>query len=620
MHKLFLLMMAFAAASGGEINAQTVQVPYSGTVPFSGSVAVQVQVSGLPSGCTAGTPVFLNGTITVPVNCGGPPTPPPPGTNCAAASTAVCPIGISIVVPSTSGANVRGTPAAGGGNGPLVGTQPQNAPGVIVTNPIPQATPGVGWQVVNFGDPNCTATGVNGVFTAKCGYVGNNNLVVAGTAAPPTVSCAPTSVPPSGTSNCSSNQAIASWKVSNGTIDTNGKLTAPATPQTVMATGTNPNGSGTAPVQVTASPPTTCAVTLSPSGAQDNAALLAAIARAGSGCVELLHGTFQLAAWTPPANTKLVLDDGVTIADCNIFGQFTPFFGVANPFSITGAGPAFTALVTMPINYANAKKQVAAGKDYEYQHCFALTGGVSGVVLKNINLLNCAGDGVTLVNTKGATITNLNSATNIRQGMAVTGPAANVAITGGNLHDGPLSGFDVEPDSGVTGNIQMTITGLQTTNNKGGGRSFGLMNLSPSNTVSITDTGGKSVNDGGIGFAFWNNNDLTGNATGSVTVSNFSVTNSQYDGVYGRRSTNGWTIAFKNGTITNPNQGGKDPHYGTNAALGLGLFGGENGIPGGVSWSGITIVGGNAAMDIPSNAQQVSVSSSTWNGKAISYP
>jgi len=547
MHKLFLLIALLAAST---LSAQTVQVPYSGQAPYNGSMSVQVQVTGLPSGCSVGTPTYANGTIAVPVNCGV--VPPPVGTNCASSTTPVtgCTIG-STVAGINNPVNVRGTPTAGGGNGPLMGTQPGGTKGTIVSNPVPQSTAGKGWQVVNFGG-TCNAAGP---YSATCGYVGNDNL---------------------------------------------------------------------APSGVTPPPVTTCAKTLSPSGGVDNAGLLSAISAAGGKCVELTAGTFNLTPFIPPSGTKLVLDDGVVIQDSGIFGRTTYFFTVQNSnVSFVGAGPLFNAIVRMPTNYANAQREVAThcgtdACDYEYQHCFALINGVSGVVLSNFNLLNCGGDGLNFQNTSGATITNVNSATNIRQGYSVTGPATNWTITGGNLHDGPLSGFDIEPDSGISGNIQGTINNLQTNNNKGGGTSFGLMNLTSSSNINIVANGFASTNDGGTGIAFWNGSNNVA-PTGSVTCNNCKVTGSGADGAYGQRSSVGYQMIFNNLSVTNSNSKQNSGSNQTNTALGLQCNSCSGAQPGGVQFNNVTITGGNGCFSVPSNSVSTKISG-TCNGKAINYP
>jgi len=619
--KALALALLLIVATG--LHAQSVQVPYSGSAPYNGNMAVQVNVTGIPAGCTLGTLTYANGVITAPLSggpCGG--TPPPVVTNCASASVPLqgCGIGSTVAVVNNPG-NVRGTPTVGGGNGPLMGTQPGGATGVVVSNPVPQSTAGKGWQVVNFGAPNsCNAAGP---YSQNCGYIGNDNLKPA-TAPPPTapaVSCAPSSVQTGGTSNCSGNQAITSWKASAGTITSGGVLTAPATAQTVTVTGTNANGSGTTPVAVTST--SACAQTLTASGAVDNSAVLAKLQAAGpSGCVELLLAGKLPYNFTPFSNVtgNIIVDDGVTIVDSGIFGRTTPLFSLgADGFSIQGKGPLFSAQISMPTNYQNALKEVAEGNDYEYQHCFFLVNGVSRITISGIKLFQCAGDGVDMDDTTEAVSINVDSSGNIRQGVSCTGAVNGVTLTG-YLHDGPLSGYDCEPDANITGNIQIVVTNLKTANNKGGGRSYGFMNLASPTNVNVVDTGGVSTNDGQTGMGCWNNNNSSGNATGSVSISNFSITGSQYDGIYCRRSVGGFTNSFTNGTITNSNQGGQDPHYGTNAAIGVGITGGQNGTVGGVTWSGLTIVGGNGAYDIPGNAQGTSVSNSTWNGKAISFP
>jgi hypothetical protein len=352
----------------------------------------------------------------------------------------------------------------------------------------------------------------------------------------------------------------------------------------------------------------------------DNTALLAAISAAGGKCVELTAGTFNLTPFTPPSGTSLLLDDGVVVQDSGIFARTTYFFTVQNSnVSITGKGPNFSAIVRMPTNYANAQKEVANGQDYEYQHCFALVNGVSNITLSGFSLFNCGGDGLNFQNTSGATITNLNSATNIRQGYSVTGPATNVTITGGNLHDGPLSGFDIEPDSGISGNIQITANNLQTNNNTGGGTSFGLMNLTSASTVNIVANGLTSTGDGGTGIAYWNSSSTVA-PTGSVTCNKCVVTGSGADGVYGQRSSIGYQMIFNGLTITNANSKQSSGSNQTNTAIGLQCNScGGGAVPGGVQFSGVVINGGNGCFSFPSNSAQVTLSG-TCNSKQISYP
>jgi hypothetical protein len=607
--KSLLLLTGLIFATG--LSAQTVQVPYSGQAPYNGSMSVQVSVTGLPSGCSVGTPTYAAGTIAVPVNCGV--VPPPVGTNCASATTPVtgCAIGNTVAVVNNPG-NVRGTPTAGGGNGPLMGTQPGGAKGVIVTNPIPQSTAGKGWQVVNFGAPNsCNAAGP---YSQGCGYVGNDNLAPSTTPPPtaPVVTCAPSSVQTGGTSNCSGNQAITSWKASAGTITSAGVFTAPATAQTVTITGTNANGSGTTPVAVTST--SACAQTYSASGGVDNAALLSKLQAAGpTGCVEMLLAGKLPYNFTPFSNVtgNIIVDDGVTIVDSGIFGRTTPLFSLGSDgFSIQGKGPLFSAQISMPTNYANALKEVAEGNDYEYQHCFGLVNGVSRITISGIKLFHCAGDGVDMDDTTEAISINVDSSGNIRQGVSCTG-AVNGATLTGNLHDGPLTGFDCEPDANITGNITLTVTNLKTSGNKGGGRSYGFMNLLPPTKLTVVDTGGTSTNDTGSGFAFWNRNSGTNqNATGTLTISGFTITGSSNYCMGGNKSTDGYKVIASNGTISG---------CGT-SALHLAVAGGETGTPGGVAWSGITITGTAPATSFASNTAQTTITNSTYNSKPLSYP
>jgi hypothetical protein len=598
---LFAVALLLCAVGVG---AQTVQIPYSG------SVSVQSKITGLPTGCIVGTPTFANGVIITPVtNCGS--TPPPP-TNCASASTAVCPIGMQVQVVSTPG-TLRPPPLAGGAPGtPPITTVNGGTIGIIMSNPVPQNAAGKGWQVISL-NPTIPCNGTTGPWGPTCAYIGNDNLAPSSGPPPtaPVVTCAPSSVQTGGTSNCSGNQAITSWKASAGSITSSGVFTAPSTAQSVTITGTNANGSGTTPVSVTST--SACAKTLSPSGGVDNSQILAAIAAAGGKCVELTAGTYNLTPITPPANTSLVLDNGVVITDSGIFPRTTPFFTIQNNgFSIVNNGP-FLATVQMPTNHANAIEQVGKGCgdacDYEYQHCFKLVDGVSNVNIF-VKLFQCAGDGVDMDDTTEAISINVDSSGNIRQGVSCTG-AVNGATLTGNLHDGPLTGFDCEPDSGISGDINLTVTNLKTQNNKGGGRSYGFMNLEPTTNINVVDTGGVSTNDTGSGFAFWNRNSGTNaNATGTLTIKNFTITGSSNYCMGGNKSTDGYNVVASNGTISG---------CGT-SALHLAVAGGETGTPGGVAWSGLTITGNAPPTSFASNTKQTTITASTSNGKALTYP
>ena len=435
----------------------------------------------------------------------------------------------------------------------------------------------------------------------------------------PTITCSPASVATGGASTCSGSQPITSWTASAGTISSSGVFTAPSTAQTVSITGTNANGTS-APFPVAVTSASSCAKNVSPTGGQDNQNWNLAISAAGGACVEVTPGTYSLAAWTPPASTNLLFDDGVTVQDFGIFGRTTYFFSLSNNnVTIAGKGPLYSAVVMMPTNYANAQQQNKnPNNDYEYQHCFALLSGVKGIVLSNFTVKNCGGDGVNFNNTTGATLTNVNSVTNIRQGYSVTGPTTGVTINGGNLHDGPLSGFDIEPST-AGGNYQITINNLQTNNNAAGGTSFGLMNLTSSSTVNIVANGLTSIGDSGTGIAYWNGSNMSA-ATGTITCNNCKAQNSGSDAFYGQRSSIGWQMIFNNPVAINSNQKTSSGGNQTNTALGLQCNSCTGGaVPGGVQFNNATITGGHGSFSFPSNSSSVTLSG-TYNGSKVSYP
>lgn len=373
-------------------------------------------------------------------------------------------------------------------------------------------------------------------------------------------------------------------------------------------------------------PPTTGpTVKISPTGGSDNANVTAKIQAAIKAGVsaEFTAGTYLFDPYTFNASVSahIIIDSGVVWHDHSIFGQTQRMITISSGFngSITGA----LLNISMPLNYANAKKEVANGKDYEYQHAFCFDGTDGTVTLGPIHILNAAGDGVNFNSVAASAKVTLNSVvsdTDIRQGWSVTGKSVgSVILNNCGANNGPLTGFDFEPDNPGNSVTNFVFNNFSTSNNTGGGMSFGFMNLGGSDTVGVKVNGYTSTHEGTGAVGFWNNNSGTNtNAKGSVTMNNFNISNCQYDATYGRKSTDGWKMVFTNGVITNPNTGGNWAHYDTNAAIGVGLFGGESGTPGGVSWDNIKITSNSAATDF-GNAKQVTVTNSTYNGKPLSF-
>jgi hypothetical protein len=433
----------------------------------------------------------------------------------------------------------------------------------------------------------------------------------------------------SGTGNF--NSAVV-WSAKFGVITSAGLYTAPNTVETDTITATSvqtPAIVGTLPVSVSNAGNT---VQFQASGGDDTAAFMTALTAtiAGGKILEMnvLGGTFNFNPTSFPAGAKVLIDNGVKIQDQSVYSQFAVMFTIATAnVSITSTG---TFYVTMPINYANAQKEVADGKDYEYQHAFSFQPGANGCTLSGASISGAAGDGVNFNGGTGLTLSQISSSANIRQGYSVTGAVSNVTMTDCSMSNGPLTGFDFEPDSAGQSVTNFVINGLTSSNNAGGGISFGFFNVGSTAQVSITVEKFTSTGDGETAIGFFNNGGAVGNptlgeASGSITVNGFNITSCAYDGCYGRKSSAGWTMIFQNGIITNTNVKGEDPHYATEAAIGVSIDGGGIGPPGGVTWTGMTITESNPAVEATDFLAQgtpagVSVTNSTFNGGALSYP
>jgi hypothetical protein len=391
----------------------------------------------------------------------------------------------------------------------------------------------------------------------------------------------------------------------------------PTSALTVGSSATTPPP--TSPPPTTPPPVTTaCTKSLNPSGGTDNAQILAAVASTSGAVCLTGAGPFVIGANLDlPANANVQCPNNAVLTDTTTpYSQFSPMFTV-NEANITING----CKIQMPNNYANAKKRVAAGQDYEYQHGISVQGGASNITISNNIFSGTAGDGLNIEGGSDITTSGNSTSANIRQGISVTGSVTNLSMSNDIAFDGPLSGIDIEPDG--PGNLSISMNNEQTSGNAGGGTSFGLYALGPSNTVNITATKLQSTGDGGTGIGCVD--DLgqdggggTADASGSVTVTDGTVTNSGGAATYCRHASVGWPMIFNVLTIANPNQKSADP-LGVNAAIGVSIDGGASGPPGGVQWNGVTITGAKTCTDIMSGAKNTTVSG-TCNGSALTFP
>jgi hypothetical protein len=414
------------------------------------------------------------------------------------------------------------------------------------------------------------------------------------------------------------------WTCSDGIISSTGLFTAPAKAETVMVTATSvqdPTKSNTQPVQITASGNT---IQIRPTGGVDNQNWLTqfAAAIAQGKIAEIMPGTYNLQPFTfdSSLNGLHVQVDPLTVFEDTPTGwghydrMFT--FKDGNNTRFIGAGSALCT-ITMPNRWAANKADPNEGTN-QYNHAICFD-GCNGAQATGFGIVKAGGDGVNFNSGTNIAVDDITVKQSIRQGFSVTGGCTNVTIGTIEAEQNNNSGFDFEPNPGSSDLTGWRIGSLTTKNNPGGGLSFGMFNIGGGKKVDVVVNSFDSESDQQNGISFWNNNSGVGtNPTGQCVVNKYTVNNSQYDGTYGRKSTDGWTMILNNGTITNPNRGGRDPHYGSNAALGVAVDGGETGTPGGVQWNGVTITGGNGCMDLDGAA--VTTVKGTCNGKAISYP
>lgn len=246
-----------------------------------------------------GTPPWTVGKSGYPIieeyanGTGSTPPPQPPVVTCAPSS--VAPGGNSQCNANQQIVNWSASSGAMSSSGML--TAPMSPATVTVTGsnpngsgqtPVTVATPGMwsGWLGSDalpgaaIGKQVVIGAGAGPVRSAGCGsappiqpqptnYIGSTVTVIGGPAScnggiqywqvqsgavvHPTVTCSPSSITTAQTSQCTADQTV-TWSATLGSISAAGLFT-PSGAGTAQITGTNANGSGSVPVQVTATPP-----------------------------------------------------------------------------------------------------------------------------------------------------------------------------------------------------------------------------------------------------------------------------------------------------------------------------------------------------------------------------
>lgn len=372
------------------------------------------------------------------------------------------------------------------------------------------------------------------------------------------------------------------WSCTDGSISASGLFTAPMQVETVTVKATSvqdPTKFSSVPVSI-ALPGNT--VQIQASGGDDTAALQAAFnSTASAGKVLEMNtkgGTFHTNPLTVPANLNLLIDPGVLITDQSAYGTNSVMFNVANSnVKITGTG----AFAQMPLSFAQSQKDQS-----EYRHCIALQANpISNVQITGLSISQAGGDGVYLRNCTNVTVTGVSAKGCYRNGMSITGQVTNLTLNSCSVSANLRGGFDIEPNTPADFLTNVVLNNCASSNGIPGGLSFGIYALDKTTKpVSITCNGYTSINDGGYGIFFTNNNN--GNTpSGSITVNNAVITNSGFGGAYGRYTASGPQITFNGLQIINPNQKGMDTHYGMNSATGVDLTGGVTGPCGGVNFN-----------------------------------
>jgi hypothetical protein len=304
-------------------------------------------------------------------------------------------------------------------------------------------------------------------------YNGNTITATLNCGPPPPiiVTCNPATVAVGGSSSCfvTPTQDV-TWSASAGSIVPEGVFTAPATAQTVTIKATsiaNPTNNGTTQIVVTAQTACSGPFTLKPTGGVDNSTWLAKIAAAKGAQIEVCAGTYH---FQPIAisNANFGCDDGVTLQDVAGYGPYQRMFNLGSNVTFVAIGPNKSCGFTMPFGYASNINNGNTDNN-QYKHCIFVDGNATNVLLADFWMTKCGGDGLS-VNNGSVTANNLNSNTNIRDGLAFTG-AGTSTVNGGTYNAnvnfanaGIATGIDAEMNT-PTAVQHLTFNGVTTNQN-----------------------------------------------------------------------------------------------------------------------------------------------------------
>ena len=253
---------------------------------------------------------------------------------------------------------------------------------------------------------------------------------------------------------------------------------------------------------------------------------------------------------TIPNNANIILDPGVVIQAMSGYVEDQQMIHIEYVSNVSITGTPGQSVFQM------RKSEYTSG---EFRHCMRIAGS-RNVALNGISCNNSGGDGLYIgANSNNISVFHSTFNNNRRQGLTITSAngvtVSDCAFTNTN-GTGPADGIDLEPNTASDQLQNILIQNSSISGNAGNGLTISLNPLTySSNPVSITINQVTSSNNGGNGFAVWNEHDNGVSAAGgNILIENSTSTN---DANYGAAAifydATGAVTTFQNLTITNAN-------------------------------------------------------------------
>jgi hypothetical protein len=306
--------------------------------------------------------------------------------------------------------------------------------------------------------------------------------------------------------------------------------------------------------------------------------------------LEIPAGSYNISPIFFPSNSYVIVDANVIVSANIGYSSTAEMLNInSGPVTIVGAGSS-KSIFQMPNAQAAS---IADGS--QYRHCLEIGNGgaASNVTISGIACNESGGDGIYIRDATNVTVVNCLFDRNYRNGGSITGQVNGITLSGNYFTNTngtlPKSGIDIEPNSPGDFLLNISLQDNYTDRNGGDGLEFELENLTKrSQAVSITVTGHHSDGNGRYGYVGLNT--YPNNPGGTILVEN-SVSNGDGDFcAIGRFwQAGGELLSFKNLTCINPHGNGRDPSYGSSAAVGALRGGGATIAMGNISFTGTNI-------------------------------